>query len=169
VTPKERKPRRISVSAFRRHPERAQRRGISSQLLSVSPVIAPIVGVGGVVVGVGSHSERSEESLFAVAVAGARPFGVKGRSSAFLAAALAFSCHPEPIRAKRGWVRDLLLLSLSGIPSHQSSGVPRRHLPWNANLPIGVVSHLCAAVRLALRSHAAKKGSSLRKMTTRKF
>jgi hypothetical protein len=37
--------------------------------------------------------------------------GVKGRSSAFLADAFAFRRHPEPIRAERGWVRDLLLLS----------------------------------------------------------
>jgi hypothetical protein len=78
-----------------------------------------------------SHSERSEESLFAFAsllpfraprccrslFAGARPFGVKGRSSAFLAAAFAFRCHPEPIRAWRGWVRDLLLSSSRSCPS----------------------------------------------------
>jgi hypothetical protein len=28
------------------------------------------------------------------------------------AVAVALRCHPEPIRAKREWVRDLLLLSL---------------------------------------------------------
>jgi hypothetical protein len=41
----------------------------------------------------------------------------KRRSSAFLAAAFVSRCHPEPIRAKRGWVRDLLFLSLFVIPS----------------------------------------------------
>jgi len=46
---------------------------------------------------------------FALAFAGARPFGFKGRSVAF-ALAVAFGCHPEPVRAKRGRVRDLLLL-----------------------------------------------------------
>jgi hypothetical protein len=70
-------------------------------------------------------------SSFAVAVAGARPFGVNThrsqahfsqlaqhlhRTLAFACAvavafAFAFRCHPEPTRAKRGWVRDLLLLS----------------------------------------------------------
>jgi hypothetical protein len=29
---------------------------------------------------------------------------------------LALNCHPEPIRAKRGWVRDLLLLSPLRVP-----------------------------------------------------
>jgi hypothetical protein len=37
--------------------------------------------------------------------------GVRVRVLPFFAAAFAFRCHPEPIRAKRGWVRDLLLLS----------------------------------------------------------
>jgi len=34
---------------------------------------------------------------------------------AFVAAAFSFRCHPEPIRAQRGWARDLLLLSFSAI------------------------------------------------------
>ncbi len=37
--------------------------------------------------------------------AGPLPFAFAFRSR--------FSCHPEPIRAKRGWVRDPLLLSSS--------------------------------------------------------
>ncbi len=68
------------------------------------------------------------------AIAGARPFGFKGRSSVFAFAsrpclsplpfpfsllpfAVGFRCHPEPIRAKRGWVRDLLLLSCFFFPA----------------------------------------------------
>ncbi len=50
----------------------------------------------------------------------------KRRSSAFLAAAFVFRCRPEPIRAKRGWVRDLLLFPLSGIPASQSFRQYRR-------------------------------------------
>ena len=62
------------------------------------------------------HPERREGSLFSVAGAVARPFSVKGRSSAFLAAVFASRCHPEPIRAKRGWVRDLLFPSPLRVP-----------------------------------------------------
>src|ERR1700690_3427491 len=40
--------------------------------------------------------------------------------------AFAFRCHPEPIRAQRGWVRDLLLLSLEGMTLCQSFGEPGR-------------------------------------------
>jgi hypothetical protein len=52
--------------------------------------------------------------LFSVAVASAVDFAVAVASalaSAF-AVASALRCHPEPIRAQRGWVRDLLLLLL---------------------------------------------------------
>jgi hypothetical protein len=80
--------------------------------------------------------------------AGAWPFGVKGRSSAFLAAAFALRCHPEPIRAKRGWVRDLLLPSLSGIPACQSFRAPGRRPPGT---PISrLASRLTFAPRSAL-------------------
>jgi len=37
------------------------------------------------------------------------PLSCKAGSSACVGAAFSFHCHPEPIRAKRGWVRDLLL------------------------------------------------------------
>jgi hypothetical protein len=46
--------------------------------------------------------------LFSVAVASAVDFAVAVAS----AVASALRCHPEPIRAQRGWVRDLLLLLL---------------------------------------------------------
>jgi len=35
------------------------------------------------------------------------------QGAAFPAAAFSFRCHPEAVRAKRGWVRDLLLLSFA--------------------------------------------------------
>ena len=52
----------------------------------------------------------------AVGFPGARPFVSKGRAfevadfDARRGNAFALRCHPEPIRAKRGWVRDLFLL-----------------------------------------------------------
>jgi len=70
--------------------------------------------------------------LFAVAVAvafvvavvgaGARPFGFKGRSLPY--AVFSFRCHPEAVRAKRGWARDLLL------PSFAVAGVKVCVLPF---------------------------------------
>ncbi len=128
------------------------------------------------------HPERSKGSALdffatapdrrpvAVTVAGAKPVGVKGRSSAplaaaksrpyaSLAAALAFRCHPEPIRAERGWVRDLLLLSLSGIPARQSFRTP-------ASRPLGTpISRLASCLTFVPWSSLRRKCSSRRLAT----
>ena len=45
-------------------------------------------------------------------------------------------CHPEPIRAQRGWVRDLLLLSLSAVWLSSSAATKDRSpRPIPSNLP----------------------------------
>ena len=103
----------------------------------------------------GGRSVSSECDLFDFS-AGAGPVAGKAGS---LAAAFAFRCHPEPIRAERGWVRDLLLLFLSDIPARQVFRTPARRSPGTP------ISRLASCLTFAPWSFLRRK-CSIRRVAT---